>query len=84
MARHAFYVRHGTWHVVHYMFYLVYILGGSMVYAFDTSQDDKSCSSHVSMPRSGSLNLELNFDKEPSSPLKIFIYSEFNAMITIE
>lgn len=55
-----------------------------MVYAFDTSQDNKSCSSHVSMPRSGSLNLELSFDKEPTNPLKIFIFSEFNSMITVE
>lgn len=64
--------------------FALFFQGGSAVFAFDLTQDHQAYNSHISHPRSASLNIELSFDSQPRGPLKIFVYSEFNSIVTLE
>lgn len=55
-------------------------------FAFDFSPDrDSGCGtgSHISLPKSGSLRIEVHFKTAPVNPLKLVIFAEFDSTIEI-
>lgn len=58
--------------------------GGYMLIAIDLTPDHESSKPHLSVPKTGSLRIELKFSKPLPEGVTAIIYSEFASMIEID
>lgn len=56
----------------------------SCIYAFDLTPDTAASQAHISIPKSGTLRLELNYAEALKKGIVVVIYGEFENFINID
>ena len=57
---------------------------GFALIGFDLSEDLSASENHLSLPRQGSLRIDIQFDKALTEPISIILYAEFDNIIEID